>query len=80
MKSMKYIVAVLASVLFLSACNQSKQKTFRGCIFQWSDDDNIKQILAGLQNNVKIKQQTVLQYNLDGVLTPATATALLISC
>ena len=50
----------------IQSCNQSKQKTFRGCIFQWSDDDNIQQILAGLQNNVKIKQQTVLQYDLEG--------------
>ena len=50
----------------IQSCNQSKQKTFRGCIFQWADSDNIEHVLAGLQNNVKIKQQTVLQYDLEG--------------
>jgi hypothetical protein len=59
----------------IQSCNQSKQKTFRGCIFQWADSDNIEHVLAGLQNNVKIKQQTVLQYDLDGNLVATLSNA-----
>ena len=49
----------------LSSCRRDKQKTCRGYIFQFADDDQIEQVLEELKQNVKIKQQTVLQYDLQ---------------
>ena len=47
----------------LSSCRRDKQKTCRGYIFQFTDDDQILIVLDELKQNVKIKQQTILQYD-----------------
>jgi hypothetical protein len=50
----------------LLSCRRGKQKTHRNYIFQFQDDDKINEILKEINNNIKIKQKTVLQYDLKG--------------
>jgi group I intron endonuclease len=49
----------------LSSCRGGKQKTFKNYIFQFSNNDKINIILKSLNENVKIKQKTILQYDLN---------------
>lgn len=50
----------------LSSCRNGRQKTHRGYIFQFQNNNNIQNILNNLNNNIKIKQKKILQYKLDG--------------
>jgi hypothetical protein len=50
----------------LSSCRRGKQKTHRGYIFQFADDDKINEIIESIQDNVRLKQKTILQYDLEG--------------
>lgn len=51
----------------LKICRRdNKQKTTGGYIFQFEHDDRIDEILLSLNNNIKIKQKTILQYDLEG--------------
>jgi hypothetical protein len=56
---------ILTGDIFKS-CNRGKQKTHRGYIFQFADDDKIDEVVKGLSNNIKIKQKKVIQYDLEG--------------
>ena len=50
----------------LDSCEQTKNKTIQNYIFQYSNNDNIKQIIKELKNNKKLNTKKVLQYDLEG--------------
>jgi len=50
----------------LKICRRnSKQKSCGGYIFQFEDDDKIQEIILNIPNNIKLKQKTIFQYDLN---------------
>jgi group I intron endonuclease len=49
----------------LNVCRRKKQSTVKGYIFQFSNDNKIEDVLNSLKNNVRIKQKTITQYDLN---------------
>ena len=49
----------------LSSCRRGKQKTHHNYIFQFQEDDQIEEILKEINSNVKLKQKTILQYDIN---------------
>ena len=49
----------------LKVCRRKKQKSCGGYIFQFSDDDEIEELLKEVKDNVKLKQRIIYQYDLE---------------